>query len=106
MMMSSYCFNNVSLPPGTKVRYDLAYFYRWYANEEVSNAVSVCEVVEDLGETMVMNTIIPQGVTFGEKAYSLGRCMEQHDGSWNLLVIKDAKLIVDFVQGKVAPKRA
>ena len=86
---------------GTKLIYDFAYFLRWYALENYKvNPIQECTILENdkERETIVVNTKFDQEIEFNDKAYGLCRCQRLNDGSWNLLVIKDPKLVVQVVE--------
>lgn len=73
-----------------EITYNLDYFFNWYVENPklYSNTNFSCKVVKIVNnKIMIINVMLPTDVEFSNKAYDLGRCVQQMNGSWNLAVI-------------------
>lgn len=89
---------------GDLVRYDLAYFMRWYAEDHDPLNPTHPTVVEGIVEKMLdssclaLNVVFTYPVSFRDEAYNCFRCYQIPDGSWLLKVVNDEKLIVSWTK--------
>lgn len=88
-------------PPGTQIKYDLAYFFRWYGiagtipQTLVYNAIVIdCIHIDGACDVLIIGVILPDYVEFTLGAYELSRCIRKDDGSWLLYVSHDPKLMI------------
>lgn len=87
----------ILLPVRARIQYDAAYYFRWYSTNKVENCVIDCTIVDVKGNYMIVNTILPKDAKLGEKAFSLMKCQELPDGTWNLLLINESIFLVDIL---------
>ena len=80
---------------GQEIVYNLEYYFQMYLESPLTNGNTSfkCTVVECKNNIMVIHVVLPNNIRFSDKAYSLMRCFQEKDGSWNLLVINDEKYI-------------
>lgn len=81
---------------GQEIIYNLDYFFEMYLENPRTNgdATFRCKVVVCINSNiMVINVVLPTDIKFSDKAYDLRRCFQETNGSWNLAVIIDERLI-------------
>lgn len=88
-------------PPGTKIKYDLSYFFRWYGidgkipDDKIYDAmIADCAHADGTCQALFICVRLPEYVDFTKNAYELLRCKKGEDGTWLLYVVNDSKLVI------------